>query len=237
MLIGDSANNDSPWSNIKVRLAAEYAIDKESMVRTFGYGLQQAAYELPSPDSKAYISGIAPRKYDVAKAKQLLSEGGYPNGFKTKIIAQTTANRDVIVTLQSYLSKVGIQVDLEFVDAAKYQAYQTGTWNNALLYTSVIHYPNYNAVLAQWFGVPSSWFKSMKRPDKWEEMVTATITSTLQEPALMQKCVQAIYDEETIIPLDYGTSLWAVTDQVRDSGVGTRGSSTAWNSQNAWLSK
>jgi peptide/nickel transport system substrate-binding protein len=237
MLIPDSANADSPWSNIKVRQAAEYAIDKESLVKALGYGFQRSAYEMPSPDSKAYIPELAGRKYDVSKAKQLLSEAGFPNGFKTKIIAQTTANRDIVVALQSYLGKIGLQVDLEFVDAAKFQAYQTGTWNNGLIYTNIIHYPNYNAVLAQWFGVPSSWFKSMKRPEGWENTVTASITSLNQESALEQKCVQALYDDVTTIPLDYGTSLWAVTDKVHDSGVGTRGSSTQWNSQNAWLSK
>jgi hypothetical protein len=142
-----------------------------------------------------------------------------------------------VVALQSYLSKAGIQADLEFADASKFQAYQTGTWSNGLIYTNIIHYPNYNAVLAQWFGVPSSWFKSMKRPDGWDGIVNATLTSLNQEPALMQKAVQALYDDTTTIPLDYGTSLWATTNRVHDSGVGTRGSSTQWNSQNAWLSK
>jgi peptide/nickel transport system substrate-binding protein len=237
MLIGDSINTESPWANIKVRQAAEHAIDKEAIVKTFGYGFQKAAYQAPSPDSKAYITAITGRKYDVTKAKQLLTEAGFPNGFKSKIIASSTANKDIVVALQSYLSKIGIAVELEFVDAAKYQAYQTGTWNNALLYTTLIHYPNYNAVLAQWFGIPSSWFKSMKRPDGWDGIVTASITSTVPEIPLMQKAVQALYDETTIIPLDYGTSLWASTTKVQDSGVGTRGSSTQWNSQNAWLSK
>lgn len=237
MLIPDSANKDSPWSNIKVRQAAELAIDKETLIKTFGYGFQQAAYQMPSPDSKAYIDNLSGRKYDVSKAKQLLTEAGYPTGFKTKIIAQNTANRDMVVALQSFLNKIGLQVELEFVDTAKYQAYQTGTWNNALLYANIIHYPNYNAVLAQWFGVPSSWFKSMKRPDGWENLVNASITSLKQEPDLMHKCVQALYDDITTIPVDYGTLLWAVSDNVHDSGVGTRGSSTQWNSQNAWLSK
>jgi peptide/nickel transport system substrate-binding protein len=237
MLIPDSANADSPWSNIKVRQAAEYAVDKETLVKALGFGFQQAAYEMPSPDSKAYITNLAGRKYDVAKAKQLLTEAGYANGFKTKIIAATTANRDIVVALQSYLSKAGIQADLEFADASKFQAYQTGTWSNGLIYTNIIHYPNYNAVLAQWFGVPSSWFKSMKRPDGWDGIVNATLTSLNQEPVLMQKAVQALYDDTTTIPLDYGTSLWATTNRVHDSGVGTRGSSTQWNSQNAWLSK
>ena len=96
---------------------------------------------------------------------------------------------------------------------------------------------NFNQALAQWWGVPSSWYQSMKKPDGWPEMLRASLTSVQPEPALMQKCVQALYDDETVIPLDYGTALWAITDNVQDSGVGLRGSSTQWNSQDVWLSK
>jgi peptide/nickel transport system substrate-binding protein len=64
----DSANADSPWSNLKVRMAAEYAIDKESLVKTFGLNNWIAAYQSNSPVSPAYDPNLVPRKYDVAKA-------------------------------------------------------------------------------------------------------------------------------------------------------------------------
>lgn len=107
-LVPDSVNAESPWSNIKVRQAAEYAIDKDALTKALGFGFAQTAYQLATPTSAAYISGLSGRKYDMAKAKQILSEAGYPNGFKTRIIASTTDNRDIVVAMQSYLGKIGI---------------------------------------------------------------------------------------------------------------------------------
>jgi peptide/nickel transport system substrate-binding protein len=138
MLVPDSANPDSPWSNLKVRQAAEYAIDKESIATTFGAGWWRAVYQFSNPSSKAYDSTIAPRKYDVAKAKQLLTEAGYPNGFKTSLIAAPLQlNRDVVLAIQAQLAKVGIQADTQFPESAKWSEISTNTWKNAILYTSV----------------------------------------------------------------------------------------------------
>jgi len=94
--VPDSANADSPWSNIKVRQAAEYAIDKIAIARALGYGFKTEAYQLPSPSNPAYNPNLTGKRlYDLAKAKALLAEAGYPNGFKTKIIAQTGGNLDI----------------------------------------------------------------------------------------------------------------------------------------------
>jgi ABC-type transport system substrate-binding protein len=104
-LFVDGANSDSPWSNVKVRQAAEYAIDKEGMARTFGFGYK-AAYQFSTPASKAFDPAIAGRKYDVAKAKQLMTEAGYPNGFKTSLMAGPIfLNKDAVLAVQNYLSK------------------------------------------------------------------------------------------------------------------------------------
>jgi peptide/nickel transport system substrate-binding protein len=235
-LVPDSLNADSPWSNIKVRIAAEYAIDKEALTKAFGYGFTQAAYQLALPGSQASVSAIAGRKYDVNKAKQLLTEAGYPNGFKTRIIGNII-DRDNIVAFQSYLGKVGINAELEFPEPARLSQYQTGTWNNALLFGNILYRANFNDALNLWFGVPTSWYKSMKKPDNWENIFKATLTSRLPESDLMQKCVQALYDDQTIIPISYGTSMWALTDRVNDTGLGARGTPDHFNPQDAWFSK
>jgi peptide/nickel transport system substrate-binding protein len=227
VLVPDSLNADSPWSNLKVRQAAEYAIDKEAIVKTFGYGYSEAAYQLPSSSSSAFDPGLTDaHKYDVAKAKQLLVEAGYPNGFKTKIIAQNTVNRDNLVAIQSYLSKVGIQCELEITEPAKMQQYQNGTWKNAILYTSLLEYPNYNASLNLYFSPSSAWFQSMKKPDGWKEALNAPITTIKPDPELMKKCIKMTYDDQTIIALSYGVTLWGATTNVHDTGIGTRGSTT-----------
>jgi len=237
-LFPDSANADSPWSNIKVRQAAEYAFDKEAMAKTFGFGFNTAAYQLPNPKSQAYVSTISGRKYDVAKAKQLLTEAGYPNGFKTRIIAQSaTANKELIVTLQAYLNKVGIVADLEFVEQAKYTEYTGGTWKNGLIYASIGQSANYNQMMGNSFAFPRSNYKSNANPPTWETVYNATMTSIDASPKLQQDCVQAMYDDVTTIPINYESDLWVVSDKLEDTGLGTRGSGSYWNPEYAWWNK
>src|SRR4051794_724254 len=85
-LIPDSKNADSPLSKEKVREAISYAIDRESIAKARGFGYWQPAYQLPNPGSPQFLTDFAGHKYDAAKAKQLLAEGGFPTGFKTRII-------------------------------------------------------------------------------------------------------------------------------------------------------
>lgn len=236
-MVPDSANADSPWANLKVRQAAEYAIDKEAIAKAFGYGFWRGAYQLPSPENQAYNPAIVGRKYDPAKAKQLLSEAGFPSGFKTKIIAPSSANRDVMVALQSYFSAVGIQADLDFPEPAKYTEISNGTWNNGLVYTTMTQPPNYNMS----FGLsmppePRANFKSLKNPAGWLDLYNATMTSAEVDPKLQQKCIQAMYDDLSMIPVVYKTSQWILRKGINDYGLG-QNNFQSWIAQNTWFSK
>jgi peptide/nickel transport system substrate-binding protein len=237
VLVPDSLNKDSPWSNIKVRMAADYAIDKESIAKAFGYGYWTAAYQLNSPASMAFDKNIPGRKFDVAKAKQLLTEAGYPTGFKTKIIVQVGSNRDIPVAVQSFLSKAGIQAEIEMMEPAKYTATSTGTWTNALIMNPLIEWANPNTGFNFFWGVPGSWFKSMSKPEGWGDMVTASNSSPAADPVLTQKLESTAYEDAMVIPLYYGISQWATTKNVRDSGIGTRGAGTWFEPQYTWLAK
>lgn len=237
VLIPDSMNSDSPWSNAKVRQAAEYAIDKEALSRTFGFGYTQAAYQLPSPSTNVYDPDFAGRKYDIAKARQLLAEAGYPNGFKTRLISSGAGNtRDIMVAIQSYLDKVGIQAELEFPEPAKLVQYTMGTWKNALIYQYIFEWPNYNYGLNLWFGVPTAWFQSLKKPEGWKEAMAASLVTTEPDKGMMQKLVGMAFDDAMVIPLSYPAQLSAVTNNVRDTGIYSRIQNYFWNPQNAWLS-
>jgi peptide/nickel transport system substrate-binding protein len=237
VLVPDSLNADSPWSNLKVRQAAEYAIDKESITKTFGYGYWETANQINSSTSLAYDKNITGRKYDVAKAKQLLTEAGYPNGFKTKIIAQNTANRDIVVALQSFLGKVGIQCEIELAESSKYQSYTSGTWKNALILNPLMEWANPTVAFNFFFGVPTSWFQSLSKPEGWKEAVAAASTSPALDAALCQKVENMAYDDAMVIPIYFSSSMWALTTNVKDTYMGTRGANTWWEPQLAWLDK
>ena len=81
-LIPDTVNADSPWANKMVREAAEYAIDREAITKAFGYGYLKTPYQLPPRSSEAYNPDFTlGRQFDLNKAKQLMSEAGYSDGF------------------------------------------------------------------------------------------------------------------------------------------------------------
>ncbi len=239
ILAPDSMNADSPWSNLKVRQAAEYAIDKVGLTKSLGYGFTQPAYQLNSSRSPAYDANLTPRTYDLAKAKQLMKEAGYPNGFKTTIIdCMPGTGKDEVTGVQASLLAIGIQADLQFPESAQATAYLTGTWHNALLYDPLIQWANPNTGFNFYFGVPkATWFQSTKRPDGWADIVVPSLTSTKVDPVLAQKAEDALFNDVTFIPLFFSVANFATTNKVHDTYLGTRGANTWWEPAYTWLSK
>jgi ABC-type transport system substrate-binding protein len=136
VLVPDSNHPDSPWSKLEVREAAEYAIDRVTIAKMFGSGWLKAPTQIPPESTSAYQTNYPlARNYDPAKAKQLLTQAGYPNGFKSTLIVWQGGNHDIAALEQSYLSKVGIQVDVQFPDTGKFSTIvgPMGHYQNALL--------------------------------------------------------------------------------------------------------
>jgi hypothetical protein len=76
----DQWDAKSPWHDRRVRLAANYAIDRRSLNEAENLGASRLNGSIV-PKSFEFALPIEPYPYDPAKAKQLLAEAGYPNGF------------------------------------------------------------------------------------------------------------------------------------------------------------
>ncbi len=235
-LIPDSVNADSAWSNIKVRQAAEYAIDKDAIAKAFGFGFTTAAYQVYPEGYWGYNPAITQHKYDPAKAKQLLTEAGYANGFKSTIISDNTINKDIATAIQSYFDAVGIKVELDFPAAARFTDYSMGTWNNALLFTTLRAGAQPTQVLT-FTAEPRTQYKSNKNPDNWMDTYNKMMTT----PALDQKIyldgLKAQADSEMLVPVIYAVDIMEVSPKLQDHSIGTLQNAVTWNVNGAWLSK
>ncbi len=116
-LVFASGVKDSPMSNLKVRQAISYAIDSESISKKLDNGLSFVSKEYAVKDTPFYNDDVQGYGYDVEKAKQLLKEAGYPNGFSTTIYTGSDVGLDnYMVAIQGYLEEIGIKAKLEYKD-------------------------------------------------------------------------------------------------------------------------
>ena len=237
VLIPDSMNADSPLANKKVREAVDYAIDKEAIVKAKGYGFWHAAYQLPTTASMAYQKNLQGRKYNPAKAKQLLAEAGYPKGFKTRIIPHFAVDRDVMVSIQSYLSKVGITVDLEFVDQGKFTDYRRKGWKNGFLCQPLGEFPNYLQTIEFYFAPATLEFPSLKKPDGSGALLDEALATTNPELPKIYKLLKMFNDDITVIPIHTTGRACVSQKNVHDTGHLTLGNWGWWTSEKAWMSK
>jgi peptide/nickel transport system substrate-binding protein len=221
VLLPDTANANSPWSNLKVRQAVEYALDKDSMAKAFGYGYWQGATQAPSPQAPAYVKTITGRKYDVAKAKSLLTEAGFPNGFKTKIYAQDNSDRNVLIALQSYMKAIGIEASLEVVQAAAMVGIQSNGWENGVLFIPLGF--EGNIIPTMGFNFPpvrTGRYRNIANSPRWEELYRKVATTPTLEVAIEQEVTQDVYDFLMWIPIYWYPRLWATSTNLEDTGLG-----------------
>lgn len=108
----------APYDNVKVRQAMNYAIDRNEIVAgVYGEAGKPAKNPLP-PTMWSYNDDIEAYDYNPEKAKELLAEAGYADGFKTEIWAMPVARpynpngKKVAEIMQAQLAKVGIEVDI-----------------------------------------------------------------------------------------------------------------------------
>ena len=109
-----------PFNDLRVRQAINYAINKQALAKVAysGYASPMDGV-VPQGVDFAYKNGAWP--YDPKKAKELLTEAGYPNGFETELWSAYNDGTSVKVVqfLQQQLTQVGIKTSVEVLEAGQ----------------------------------------------------------------------------------------------------------------------
>ena len=111
-----------PLDDVRVRQALNYATDREGIVKAFTQGFATPANSPLAPVTPGYDKSLAPYSNDVEKAKTLLAEAGYPDGFEMSTIVQEQEAR-IGELLQAMWAKVGVKLDVRRMES--------GVWSKA----------------------------------------------------------------------------------------------------------
>jgi len=155
LIIGFNVWQKGPLQNAKVRQALRYAVDRESILRDLLKGQGRILNEqVLTPEAFGYNPDLRPLPYDPARAKQLLAEAGYPNGFPITLatpVGRYLMDKEIATAVAAQLSAVGVETAVQSMDlgtfarglvAGSFPMFLVG-WQNS---------PNFDADTAlQWF--------------------------------------------------------------------------------------
>lgn len=114
-------NQKAPFDQLKVRQAVAHALDRQAIVdgAMFGYGTPIGSHF--APHHPAYIDLTGRYEHNVSKAKKLLTEAGYPNGFKAVItLPPPNYARRGGEIIAAQLKKIGIELEIIPVEWAQW---------------------------------------------------------------------------------------------------------------------
>ena len=171
----------APFDDIKVRRALALAMDNESIKNDL-YGGDASLLSYPVKELPDFANAYVPLEelpestrelygYNLEKAKQLMAEAGYPNGFKATMVSRSDVDTlvDLCEVLKEQWSKIGVELE---IDAMDYGAY-----------TSVmVRFQHEDMILAD-----SMWTSSPYKCQTWGTIDQARNLSRVEDPWLVEK--------------------------------------------------
>jgi peptide/nickel transport system substrate-binding protein len=115
----DQWDPKSPWHDRRVRLAASLALDRQALSEAETLGASRPNGSMV-PRKFEFALPLDPHPYDPAKAKQLLAEAGYPNGFDAGELYPWPPYTSMGEAVGNYLGAVGIKVRLRIMERAAF---------------------------------------------------------------------------------------------------------------------
>lgn len=203
-----------PFDDVRVRRAINMAIDKEAIVRVIN-GRGKPTNQVLPPAMPGYDPTYKGYPYDPTKAKQLLADAGYKDGFETELYSMNSdPNPRIVQTVQAQLASIGVKVKLRILSQAQVISI-AGTpgkapmvWSGGLAWVDDFPDPSdfYGPILGSASAVKGGWnWAFYKNPalDKLAADANAMYKPDQHEArlALYRKIFRQVMDEAPWVPV------------------------------------
>ena len=215
-----------PFNNKLVRQAMNYAVDKEAIVKNILQGTGVAAYTPLSPVyGKTHNQDVVRYDYDPAKAKSMLAEAGYPDGFECKTILPVSGSGmqtpvEMGTYIQANLAAVGIKCEIQTMEWGAYLAeFRNSPQMAAMSWNSTVGDPDY--VLYRLFhssAFPPAWNAGWYQNDKVDAMLGEARANTDPETRLQlyRDAQKLIVEDAPWIFVDHGSQIVVHSSRIKN---------------------
>ncbi|HEV2100674.1 MAG TPA: ABC transporter substrate-binding protein, partial [Stellaceae bacterium] len=216
----DQWDPKSPWYDLRVRQAANLALDRDGMNQALFLGYCKITNSIV-PDSFDYYWQPPPAVYDPEKAKKLLAEAGYPNGFDAGFFYTDSSYANMGEAIIDGLQQVGIRLRLQPIERAGFlAAYGAKKLNHGILRGASGAFGDATTRLAA-FVAKGGPYVYGSYPDIDELFAKqATELDQKKRTAMLQKIQQLVYDKAMYAPVWLLGFLNGVGPRVGESGFG-----------------
>ncbi|WP_245864267.1 ABC transporter substrate-binding protein [Fredinandcohnia onubensis] len=211
--------NRPPFDNKLVRQALNHAIDKEGIIAAFYGGLAEPAKNPLPPALEGYNDDIEPYPYNLEKAKELLAEAGYPDGFEMELWAMPVPRpympdgMKVAEVIQSSFAEIGVKAEIKSVDWGTYlEQASKGEFDAYMLgWTGDNGDPdNFIYTLLDKDSIGSNNYSYYSNDELHDILIEAqTIPDQEQRNELYKKAQEIIHEDSPWAPLVHSTPLLA----------------------------
>lgn len=217
------------FKDVRVRQAIVHAINNEGIVKKIMKGFATAGAQQGPKGYAGYKASLQPR-YDLKKAKQLMKDAGYENGFSITMMAPNNRyvnDAKIAQAVTSMLSKINIKVDLKTMPKAQYWpefdaraadmmmiGWHADTEDSANFTQFLAACPNTDSGAGQY---NSGNYCSTKVDSLVKQ--SNTETDPAKRAALLQEVEQILFDEAAFVPLHWQNLAWAAGKNVKAESV------------------
>jgi peptide/nickel transport system substrate-binding protein len=193
----------APFDKKAARQAANYAVDKQTIMQKLMAGLATQVATAVQPLAFGFDPGLKPYPYDPKKAKELLSQAGFPNGVDITLHSSSAANRPIFEAIGQMLTEVGLRTTARMWDPGPawnkfFQAEgkatngSYGTWGNYSVFDAdaVLH-PLFHTEQGGWIG---KWYTRVEGLDRLIDEGRSTVDQAKRKRTYSQ--VQQMIREE-----------------------------------------